>query len=41
MVMDNRSPVPLGMFASEGFAWLSAVIFMLLRKLGKSQGIVI
>jgi hypothetical protein len=35
VIKDNGSPVPLGIFASEDFAWLSAVIFSSCASWGK------
>jgi hypothetical protein len=39
VVKDNGSPVPLGIFASEDFAWLSAVIFSFCASWGKVRAL--
>ena len=36
---DNKSPVPVGIFASEDFAWLSAVIFSSTASWGKVRAL--
>jgi hypothetical protein len=36
---DNKSPVPVGIFASEDFAWLSAVIFSSTATWGKVRAL--
>jgi hypothetical protein len=39
VIKDNGSPVPLGIFASEDFAWLSAVIFSSCASWGKVRAL--